>query len=102
MILRGLEHAKEEAIALQEMKTGQIIVDEAWVGRNAFRKQFWPRARGRLNIRMRPFTHFTVKLRSADTVNKRVEAKKTKKMKKIGKPPAQNKPIYNPRPYYTW
>jgi hypothetical protein len=102
MIVRGLEHAKEEAIALQQMKEGEILVDEAWVGRNAFKKQFWPRARGRFNLRMRPFTHFTVKLRSAETVNKRVEAKKMKKMKKIGKPPAQNKPIYNPRPYYTW
>jgi predicted methyltransferase len=101
-IVRGLEHAKEEAIKLQEMAAGKIVVDQAWVGRGPYKRQFWPRARGRVNIRMRPFTHFTVRLRSAETVEKRVEEKERRKYEKIGKALPQYKPIYNPRPYYTW
>jgi ribosomal protein L22 len=101
-ILRGLEHAKEEAIRLQEMKDGQIVLDQAWVGRNAYRKQLWPRARGRVNIRMRPFSHFTVMLKSKETVEKQVEKVKLRKLHKLVRRPSEMKPIYNPRPYYTW
>jgi hypothetical protein len=101
-ILRGLEHAKEEALRLQEMKDGKIIVDQAWVGRNTYKKQLWPRARGRMNIRMRPYTHFTVMLRSAETVAKRQEKVKQKKLEGMVRRPSEFRPIYNPRPYYTW
>ena len=102
MIMRGLEHAKEEAMKLQEMKEGQIIVDQAWVGRNTYKKQLWPRARGRMNVRMRPYTHFTVTLRTAETVNKRVEKVKQRKLESMVRRPKEEKPIYNARPYYTW
>jgi ribosomal protein L22 len=102
MIMRGLEHAKEEAMKLQDMKQGQIIVDQAWVGRNTYKKQLWPRARGRMNIRMRPYTHFTVMLRSAETVNKRIEKVKQRKLESMVRRPKEEKPIYNARPYYTW
>jgi|SRR5579859_4216201 len=102
LVLRGLEHAKEEAIRLQEMKESQIIVDQAWVGRNTYKRQFWPRARGRLNIRMRPYTHFTVMLRTAETVQKQIENVKRRKLEALVRRPSEWKPIYNPRPYYTW
>lgn len=102
MILRGLEHAKEEAIRLQEMKEGQIIIDQAWVGRNQYRRQYWPRARGRLNIRMRPYTHFTVLLRTSETVNKQLDKVKRRKLENMTRLPRVEKPIYNARPYYTW
>ena len=101
-IMRGLEHAKEEGIRLNDMKDGQIIVDQAWVGRGRYRKQIWPRARGRLNIRMRPHTHFTVLLKTAETVNKRVAKVKRRKLEKMVRGMQLNKPIYNARPYYTW
>src|SRR5438270_12591165 len=101
-ILRGLEHAKEEAIRLQDMKDGHIVLDQAWVGRNGYRKQRWIRARGRMNIRMRPFSHFTVLLRSQETVDKRIERVKMRKLQKMVRRPSETRPIYNPRPYYTW
>ena len=101
-ILRGLEHAKEEAIKLQNMKEGQIIVDQAWVGRNIYRKQLWPRARGRTNVRMRPYTHFTVMLRTLETVHKRRAKVKQRKLESMVRRPKETKPIYNARPYYTW
>jgi hypothetical protein len=101
-IMRGLEHAKEEAVRLQQMMDGKIIVDQAWVGRNTYKKQLWPRARGRMNIRMRPYTHFTVMLRSAETVAKREAKVKQKKLESMVRRPSESRPIYNPRPYYTW
>jgi ribosomal protein L22 len=101
-LLRGLEHAKEEAIKLQEMKDGEIIVDQAWVGRNTYKKQVWPRARGRMNIRMRPYTQFTVMLRTAETVNKQVAKVKQRKLESMVRTQRDTKPIYNARPYYTW
>jgi ribosomal protein L22 len=102
LVFRGLEHAKEEAIRLNEMKEGQIIVDQAWVGRITYSKQLWPRARGRVNIRMRPTVSFSVLLRSAETVNKRVEKKKLRHLESLVRRPSEMKPIYNARPYYTW
>ena len=101
-ILRGLEHAKEEAIKLQEMNEGQIIVDQAWVGRNTYKKQLWPRARGRMNIRMRPYTQFTVMLRTAETVQKQVAKVKQRKLESLVRRQSDMRPIYNARPYYTW
>jgi large subunit ribosomal protein L22 len=101
-ILRGLEHAKEEAIRLQEMKQGEITVDQAWVGRMEFMKQFWARARGATNLRRRPFTHFTVLLRSSKVVRERVAKVKQRKLEKLVRRPTDYKPIYNARPYYTW
>jgi len=101
-ILRNLEHAKEEAIRLRAMNDGKIIVDQAWVGRGPFMKQFWPRARGRINVRMRPRTSFTVLLRTSDEVGDRVEKVRVRKMWRQVKPMSDRKPIYNPRPYYTW
>jgi len=102
LIVRSLEHAKEEAIRFKEMTDGKIMIDQAWVGRSPYKKQVWPRARGRVNIRMRPYTHVCVMLRSSDIVDKRVEKKKQKKVEKLGRWPSEMKPIYNPRPYYTW
>ena len=101
-ILRGLEHAKEEAIRLQDMQEGKIVLDQAWVGRNTYRKQRWIRARGRMNVRMRPFSHFTVLLKSTETVEKRTDMVKMRRLKKLARRPSEMKPIYNPRPYYTW
>jgi ribosomal protein L22 len=101
-VMRGLEHAKEEAIKLSDMKEGRIVVDQAWVGRSAFKRQPWPRARGRRNIRMRPFTHFVIRLRTAEVVQKQVEKVKLRKIKRMFRQVNQAKPIYNPRPYYTW
>jgi hypothetical protein len=72
------------------------------VGRNAYRRQRWVRARGRMNIRMRPFSHFTVTLRTKETVDKRVAKVKQRKLEKLVRRPSEMKPIYNPRPYYTW
>jgi hypothetical protein len=100
--MRGLEHAKEEAIRLQEMKEGQIIIDQAWVGRETYKKQPWPRARGRFNMRMRPYTHFTVLLRTAETVNKQIAKVKERKLESLVRRPSEMRPIYNARPYYTW
>jgi hypothetical protein len=97
-----LEHAKEEAIRLQDMKEGHIIIDQAWVGRNTYKKQLWPRAKGRMNIRMRPYTHFTVVLRTAETVNKQIEKVKVRKLERMVRRQKDTKPIYNARPYYTW
>jgi ribosomal protein L22 len=103
-VVRGLEHAKEEAIRLSEMKEGQIIVDRAWVGRGGYKPQVWPRARGRRNVRMRPFTHFVVTLKPAGIVQKQVDKVQMRKIsKRLGKPTrGQERPIYNPRPYYAW
>jgi large subunit ribosomal protein L22 len=102
MVMRGLEHAKEEAIRLQDMKEGHIIVDQAWVGHNFYKRQLWPRARGKRDIRMRPYSHFTLMLRTSETVDKRIAKVKEKKLKRMAHRVNETRPIYNPRPYYTW
>jgi ribosomal protein L22 len=101
-IVRALEHAKQEAIKLEDMEDGKIVVDQAWVGRTTPRRQFWARARGRPNVRMRPRTQFTVVLRPVSVVQERVEKVKKRKLESLGRRPSERKPIYNPRPYYTW
>ena len=102
MVMRGLEHAKEEAIKLRDMSEGEIIIDQAWVGHNHFKKQLWIRSRNRAETRMRPYTHFMVMLRTSQTVNKRIEKVKERKLIKKVRRPSETKPIYNARPYYTW
>ena len=102
IVQQGLEHAKEEAIKLRGMKQDEIIIDEAWVGRNSYVKQFWPRARGRLDIRRRPYTHFTVVLRTSEKVNKQIAKVKERKLESMFRKPKETKPIYNARPYYAW
>ena len=101
-IMRGLEHAKEEAMRLQEMKEDHIIIDQAWVGRSLYKRQFWPRGKSQTNYRMRPYTHFSVTLRTAETVNKQIARVKQRKLESMVRRPKENKPIYNARPYYTW
>jgi Ribosomal protein L22p/L17e len=101
-IVRALEHAKQEAIKLEDMKEGEIVIDQAWVGRDPFRRQVWPRARGRTNVRMRPRTHFTILLRPSSVLQERVEKVKKIKLESLGRRPSERKPIYSPRPYYTW
>ena len=101
-IRANLEHAKEEAIRLRGLQEGKIVVDQAWVGRGPFVPQLWPRARGRMNIRMRPRTSFSVVLRDGEEVERRVEEKRMSKLWRAFKPLNERKPIYNPRPYYTW
>ena len=102
LIVRGLEHAKEEGIRLRGMKPGQIVVDEAWVGRNKYKQQRWPRAKGGMNVRKRPFVCFSAALRTAEMVSERVAIKKRRKLESMVRRPKDTKPIYNPRPYYTW
>ncbi|MDO5620695.1 MAG: 50S ribosomal protein L22 [Paracoccus sp. (in: a-proteobacteria)] len=65
----------QSAIANAENNHGldvdQLIVAEAWVGKNLVMKRGRPRARGRFGKIMKPFSEITIKVRQVEAVEER-------------------------------
>ncbi|MFI0394652.1 50S ribosomal protein L22 [Paracoccus jiaweipingae] len=65
----------QSAIANAENNHGldvdQLIVAEAWVGKNLVMKRGRPRARGRFGKIMKPFSEITIKVRQVEATEER-------------------------------
>ena len=65
-VKKCLESAIANAENNHSLDVDQLIVAEAWVGKNMVMKRGRPRARGRFGKILKPFSEITIKLREVD------------------------------------
>ena len=65
-VKKCLESAIANAENNHSLDVDQLVVAEAWVGKNMVLKRGRPRARGRFGKIMKPFSEITIKLREVD------------------------------------
>lgn len=65
-VKKCLESAIANAENNHSLDVDQLVVAEAWVGKNMVMKRGRPRARGRFGKIMKPFSEITIKLREVD------------------------------------
>ncbi len=65
-VKKCLESAIANAENNHNLDVDQLVVAEAWVGKNLVMKRGRPRARGRFGKIMKPFSEITIKLREVD------------------------------------
>jgi large subunit ribosomal protein L22 len=92
-VRKGVMSAVANAENNHNLDVNDLIVSEAWVGKNLVMKRFAARGRGRASSIMKPFAQITIIVRQTEedaSAKKRV--KKTKEAPKgAGKPAAQAK-----------
>ena len=89
-VKKCLESAIANAENNHSLDVDQLIVAEAWVGKNMVMKRGRPRARGRFGKILKPFSEITIKLREVDF--EAVEAAKQAKASKRRAPSATETP----------
>lgn len=82
-------------------RTG-IYIDQAWVGRGPYGRDFDHRARGRINILRPPTTSITVLLKENATKIRQHEERQEKKRNRKVWVPLPDRPVTAQRPYYSW
>ncbi len=95
-VRKGVMSAVANAENNHNLDVNDLIVSEAWVGKNLVMKRFQARGRGRASSIMKPFSQITIIVRQTeDDGSKKKRAKKTeetaKPAGKSGKPAAQAK-----------
>ena len=65
-VKKCLQSAIANAENNHNLDVDQLVVAEAWVGKNLVMKRGRPRARGRFGKIMKPFSEITIKLREID------------------------------------
>ena len=65
-VKKCLQSAIANAENNHSLDVDQLVVAEAWVGKNMVMKRGRPRARGRFGKIMKPFSEITIKLREVD------------------------------------
>ena len=98
-VRKGVMSAVANAENNHNLDVNDLIVSEAWVGKNLVMKRFAARGRGRASSIMKPFSQITIIVRQTEEdASEKKRAKKTKeapeaKGKSGGKPgkPAQGK-----------
>ena len=65
-----------------QLDVNQLVVAEAYVGKNLVMKRFKPRARGRASMIMKPFSQITVIVREVDEGPEKAKSKSKKVAKK--------------------
>ncbi|KAJ1675683.1 39S ribosomal protein L22, mitochondrial [Spiromyces aspiralis] len=110
-----LAFARKNAIYQKQMNPELMYVAEAWVGKGRYHKRLDIKARGRIGVKHRPSAHmkFVLKERTTEPedtlvagIRDRGKRRKIRgfgdKRKSVWMPLQENKPIYNPKPYYNW
>ena len=85
-VKKCLQSAIANAENNHNLDVDQLIVAEAWVGKNMVMKRGRPRARGRFGKIMKPFSEITIKVREIDAA-----AEAAKKAAKSQKRTASNR-----------
>ena len=67
-VKKCLQSAIANAENNHNLDVDQLIVAEAWVGKNLVMKRGRPRARGRYGKIMKPFSEITIKVRQVETI----------------------------------
>ncbi|PZO67651.1 MAG: 50S ribosomal protein L22 [Paracoccus denitrificans] len=90
-VKKCLQSAIANAEENHNLDVDQLIVAEAWVGKNLVMKRGRPRARGRFGKIMKPFSEITIKVREVDAAAAAAAkaAKKTAAAKPAAAAPAE-------------
>ena len=67
-VKKCLQSAIANAENNHNLDVDQLVVAEAWVGKNMVMKRGRPRARGRFGKIMKPFSEITIKVRQVETI----------------------------------
>ncbi|KAK6339280.1 54S ribosomal protein L22, mitochondrial [Orbilia javanica] len=101
-VLKHLVQAKNEAVFTKGFDPEQTYIAQAWVGRGTPDREPLPRARGRINILVRPYTSISVILKENKTLERLAKQKEEKKLRQKVWVPLANRPIYGQHQYYQW
>lgn len=105
-ILHNLAFAKKNAQDQKDMKN--LVISQAWVGKGRYIKRIRPHGRGQFGIMHHKQAHmkFIFKEATPSTTANDKSARRNvrgwKESKKVWTPLVENKPIYNPKPFYNW
>ncbi|KAL1926713.1 hypothetical protein VTP01DRAFT_5608 [Rhizomucor pusillus] len=105
-ILSNLVLARRNAELQKGMKN--LVIDQAWVGKGQYRKTVKYHAQGRIGIRDIPRAHIKFIFKEAAPVEQTADKSSRrnirgwKETKKVWTPLVEDKPIYNPKPFYNW
>lgn len=99
-VLKHLVQAKNEAIFTKGFDPEQTYISQAWVGRGTPDREPLPRARGRINILVRPYTSISVILKENKTLERLAREKEEKRLRQKVWVPLANRPIYGQHQYY--
>jgi large subunit ribosomal protein L22 len=87
-VRKGVMSAVANAENNHHLDVNDLIVSEAWVGKNLVMKRFQARGRGRASSIMKPFSQITIIVRQTEEDDsKKKRAKKTKEAAKDGAKP---------------
>lgn len=81
-VKKCLQSAIANAENNHNLDVDQLIVAEAWVGKNLVMKRGRPRARGRFGKIMKPFSEITIKVREVDLAAAEAAKKAAKTQKR--------------------
>ncbi|CAO3640273.1 unnamed protein product [Cunninghamella blakesleeana] len=105
-ILHNLAFAKKNAQDQKDMKN--LVIAQAWVGKGRYIKRIKPHGRGQFGIMHHKQAHmkFIFKEATPSTASNDKSARRNirgwKESKKVWTPLVENKPVYNPKPFYNW
>ncbi|KAF3929436.1 hypothetical protein AA313_de0203321 [Arthrobotrys entomopaga] len=101
-ILKHLEQAKNEAILTKNFDPAQTYISQAWVGRGTPDREPLKRARGRVDVIVRPYTSISVILKENKTLERLAREKEEKRRRQKVWVSVPNRPIYGQHQYYQW
>jgi len=106
-ILHNLAFARLNAEKQKGMVPESLVVAQAWVGKGKFIRRIKIHARSRFGIMHHPSAHIKFILKEeTETQSEDIARKRNirgwKRTKKVWVPLIENRPIYNPKPYYNW
>lgn len=85
-VKKCLQSAIANAENNHSLDVDNLVVAEAWVGKNLVMKRGRPRARGRYGRIMKPFSEITIKLREVDPAAAAAAVEAKKASRKAAKP----------------
>ncbi|KAF3932047.1 hypothetical protein ABW20_dc0104711 [Dactylellina cionopaga] len=101
-ILKHLEQAKNEAVLTKNFDPAQTYISQAWVGRGTPEREPLKRARGRIDVMVRPYTSISVILKENKTLERLSREKEDKRKRQRVWVPMPSRPIYGQHQYYQW
>ncbi|ORX75863.1 ribosomal protein L22, partial [Basidiobolus meristosporus CBS 931.73] len=106
-ILHNLTFLRKNAQLQKDMDPKKMYIAQAWVGKGQYLKRVQPHSRGRHGIKHHPSAHMKFIVKEIEEQPdlgraKRRNIHRFKETKKVWTSFGNNKPVYNPKPYYNW
>ncbi|KAK6526311.1 54S ribosomal protein L22, mitochondrial [Orbilia ellipsospora] len=101
-ILKHLQQARNEAVYTKNFDPAETYISQAWVGRGTPDREPLKRARGRVDVLVRPYTSISVILKENKTLERLEREKEEKRRRQKVWVSVPNRPIYGQHQYYQW